>query len=180
MKDLENFLRKISGIDNLKGIFWSRFIIGLIFIIYGVLILKQISISNEDMTKISITLAFFGLGLMFILDGQSILREYFTTDKKREINKEQESLLIFSAKLFFIIGSILFFVKFYILESPSLYPMVIFLTLIFITIIFRKRILHLEVSRDKILVKMKEDQENDYKNLQSKQKEWDFEIKEVK
>lgn len=75
--NLENILKKFSGVNNLKAVFFGRSIIGLAFIFYGLLTLTSISI--EDVwTKWSIALAFFGLGLMFILDGQSILREYFT------------------------------------------------------------------------------------------------------
>ena len=74
-------LKKISGMDNLKSVSIFRFILGIIFILYGVLILIFIPI-KEIWTIRSIALAFFGLGLMFILDGQSILREYFRNNKK--------------------------------------------------------------------------------------------------
>ena len=74
----EKIIRKLSGIENLLGIAKGRIIIGIIFIIYGIIFLSINSIDNL-WVKISISLAFFGLGFMFIFDGQSILREYFRT-----------------------------------------------------------------------------------------------------
>mgnify|MGYP001620046375 CR=1 FL=1 len=78
----EKMLRRLSGIDNLLRIAKGRFIIGIIFIIYGVIILLADSI-NDFWIKISIAVAFFGLGLTFVLDGQSILREYFRDKPKK-------------------------------------------------------------------------------------------------
>ncbi len=69
----EKILRFISGTDNLKAVALTRLIIGIIFIGYGLTIF---SFPIELWTKSSLLLAFFGLGLMFIFDGQSILREY--------------------------------------------------------------------------------------------------------
>lgn len=175
----ENLLKKFSGINNLKAVFWGRLFIGLVFLIYGVLILNFISI--EDIwTKWSIALAFLGLGLTFILDGQSALREYFTGSKISEIkNREANGLIISIIVLFFIIGTILFFIKFNNLENPSLYPMAIFLVAILIILIFQDKISHFELSKDKIIVKMKEGEEKDYEKIESKKKEWGFKIEEV-
>lgn len=80
----EKIFRKLSGIDNLKGISLGRLIIGIIFIVYGFLILY---LHIDDIwIKISIALAFWGLGLMFILDGQSVLREYFGEKQIRKLD----------------------------------------------------------------------------------------------
>ncbi len=88
----KNFLRKLSGIENLRGIFNGRFIIGLVFIIYGILIFCFNSIENF-WVKVSITLAFFGLGLMFILEGQSILREYFRNEQKKKLGNKKITII---------------------------------------------------------------------------------------
>ena len=174
----EKFLKKLSGIENMKGIFFVRFIIGIFSIFYGFLILSLHM--DNGWTKISISLAFFGFGLMFILDGQSILREYFTSNQIRElVIEESKPSLIRFVEFLFIIGSVLFFIKFYNLENPSLYPVVIFLISLLLIMIFHKKISHLELSKNKILIKMQKDQERDFENLESKKKEWDFEIKEI-
>jgi predicted membrane protein len=83
-------------------------------------------------------------------------------------------------KLIFVTGSILFFIKFYAAEIPSLYSMVLFLIAIILIILFYKKITHFEISKNKILVKMKEDQEKDYESIEAKKKEWNFEIRGVK
>ena len=88
----EKFLKKLSGIDNLLSIFKCRVIIGSIFVVYGLLVLF---VSMDIWIKISIMLAFFGLGMMFILDGQSILRQYFNNknrEKENTIFKTKEKI----------------------------------------------------------------------------------------
>jgi hypothetical protein len=75
----KKFWKKISGRENLLKISKFRFIFGFVFIIYGIVMLN-LTLGNV-LTSISISLAFIGLGFMFILDGQSILREYFSKEK---------------------------------------------------------------------------------------------------
>lgn len=88
----ENFLRWISGIDNLKGVFLWRVIIGFSFILYTILIIAFPAI--EDLwTRWSIALAFLGLGLMFILDGQSTLKEYFRNKQEKKLSNEKRIIL---------------------------------------------------------------------------------------
>ncbi|VVB77942.1 Uncharacterised protein [uncultured archaeon] len=175
----EKFLRALSGIDNLKGVFLGRVIIGMVLSGYGFLIFFLNSISDQ-WTRISLASAFWGLGLMFILDGQATLREYFTNNSKSKITPESKHSLTSILAIFFIIGVILFFIKFYSLENPSLYPMIIFLISILLILVFHEKISHFEISKDKLLVKMKKDQEQYYDNIESKKKEWDFKIEEVK
>lgn len=142
---LENILKKFSGVNNLKAVFFGRFFIGITFIFYGILVLKFISI--EDVwTKWSIALAFFGLGLMFILDGQSILREYFNRDYNKPHFRNEHPLLIKIAEFIFIIGSILFLIKFYNSDNVSFYPLIIFLIAIFIIIVFYERISNFKIN----------------------------------
>lgn len=176
---LENILRKFSGVNHLKSTLIFRFIIGLVFVIYGFFIFYLTNI--EDIwVKTSVSLAFWGLGLMFILDCQSILREYFSGLKVNKAKNNGTGLLILLIGLFFVIGTILLFIKFNNLENPSLYPMIIFLVAILVILIFQEKISHFELSKDRIVVKMKEDQEKDYENIESRKKEWGFKIEEVK
>ena len=127
---------------------------------------------------------------MFILDGQSILREYFTNNQKTKIINSQDSFTGL-LKLFFVIGSLLFFVKFYTLESPSLYSIVIFLIsliLIIVIIIFRKDIISFKISKDGFEINLvnrtasleKKLEDLTYETNELKKPEWNFEIKEKK
>jgi len=99
----EEFLKEISGINNLKRVSLGRIIIGLVLVIYGVIVL---SIPFDDpWTKITIAFVFFGLGLAFLLDGQSVLREYFRNknqehkEKIKDKNKINKEELNYSKKL---------------------------------------------------------------------------------
>jgi hypothetical protein len=76
----KNFFRKLSGLEDLFSIALVRFIIGILFIAYGVLI--DILIEKTVLEELSIFIAFAGLGLMFILDGQNVLREYFKNNPR--------------------------------------------------------------------------------------------------
>lgn len=71
----EKCITFLSGINNLRGLALGRFILGIVFLIYGV-IFYDLSKIGEFWTKLSLCIALWGLGLMFILDGQNILREY--------------------------------------------------------------------------------------------------------
>ena len=174
----EKFLRALSGVDNLKGIFWGRVTIGFFLIIYGFAIFSLNSI--EQWTKISLAVAFWGIGLSFVFEGQSALREYFTNKEPvRRAISQPLPFIEFFGKLFFVSGGILFLVKFYVAENISFYPIVIFLILLFIIITFKDKISHFELSKNKLLIKMKEDQEKNYDKLEPKKKEWNFEIKGV-
>jgi len=172
----EKLLKLASGINNLKSVFYGRLLIGLIFIFYGFAVF-YFSPIKDIWIKWSILLAFLGIGATFVLDGQSILREYFTNNQKTKIINSQDSFTGL-LKLFFVIGSLLFFVKFYTLENPSLYPIAMLLIAIILILVFHKKISHFEISKNKVLIKMKEDKEKDYDNLQLKKKNWNFEIKE--
>ena len=172
MKHKEKILRKLSGIDDLLWTSLFRLIIGIAFLAYGFLTLWLV---QDFWFKISTMLAFCALGLMFILDGQSILREYFINKQRAQIeNKEINSLLIIFAKLFFIIGSALFFTKFYTIENPSLYPLVIFLISLFLIIIFYKKISHFELSSKGVIVKMARDIDVSYQKMEPSKKEWNY------
>lgn len=177
----DRFLRIISGVDHLKATFWGKIGIGTLFIIYGVVILWLVHF--EDIwLKISIVLAFFGLGLTFVLDGQSILREYFGNVQKDVYKRKCDpySFLGKAIGFLFILGSLLLFFKFYTSENPSLYPITIFLIAILSILIFRERISHFEISKSRLLVKMKNEQEQSYENIESKKKDWGFTIERVK
>jgi len=81
------FLRFLSGIDNLKGTAILRICIGLIIFAFGLILYFFINFENF-LTRISIPSALWALGLMFIFDGQSILREYFKDKPKKENSRE--------------------------------------------------------------------------------------------
>ncbi len=93
-------LKKLFGIENPLGVFWGRLIIGIVLSVYGFLIFFLNSIEDQ-WTRISIAMAFLGLGLMFIFDGRTILKEYFSnqqpehqrspiiTREKKKINWER-------------------------------------------------------------------------------------------
>ena len=81
----EKFLRFISGIDNLKSAGIGRIILGLVFILFGLLV-WPLELTG-DYPMISLGVAFFALGFTFIFDGLSILREYFK--KKNEKTKRK-------------------------------------------------------------------------------------------
>lgn len=81
----EKILRGLSGINNLKGTAIFRYVVGIVFIVYGFVLFFLIP--KEDIwTKISVPSALWALGLMFVFDGSSILREYFRN--KKEISQK--------------------------------------------------------------------------------------------
>ncbi len=125
MRD-EGFLRKLSGINNLKGISLSRFIIGLVLVFYGFGIFFLNSI-GDIWLRISLATAFWGLGLMFILEGQSILREHFynkqeksvVANKIKEADPNRAKINLLGVYLLSILGLFIFLgVKFY-LNQPE-------------------------------------------------------------
>jgi hypothetical protein len=171
----EEILRKISMVDNMKSLFWGRIILGILFLIYVAIIL--IFGKADTWTKLSIALAFAGLGLMFILDGQNVLREYFSSKPPISSYTGQKSVLfLIIMKILLVAGSILFLVKFYQLNNPSMYPITIFLISIFLIILFQNKISHFELSKERLLVKMKEDNDEEYNNIEQKKKEMGFQI----
>jgi len=87
-KDL--FWRFVSGIDYLKGTAIFRILIGLVIVIFGVTLYSFINFENS-WEKISISSALWALGLMFIFDGQTMLREYFK-EKLNSIGKYKNSV----------------------------------------------------------------------------------------
>lgn len=115
-------LRHISGIDNPKGTFYGRLIIGCLFVVYGLLVFW---------TNLSLAIAFFALGLTFILDGQSILREYFSKNeiRLRKSQKEKQNKVIlnirFLAYFFIFIISILIFLLIIIFLEELVHPLVL-------------------------------------------------------
>jgi len=76
----EKFLRGLSGIDYLKHFSLIRIIFGLFLVGYGFGIYFLGNI-NEFSWRLSISSVFWTLGIMFILDGQTMLREYFRNKK---------------------------------------------------------------------------------------------------
>lgn len=180
----EKFLRALSGIDNLKATAIFRMIVGLVIVIYG-FILFSLTALDEFWTKISVPSALWALGLMFIFDGSSILREYFKSNRKIESEPTRQlSPLIKSIKLLFIIGSLLFFIKFSMQESPSLYPLVIYLLGIFLVSVFYDKISHLKISREGVEMSLnqipaikKELNNLIYEINESKKPLWNFEVK---
>ncbi|MGV8142168.1 MAG: hypothetical protein ACP5NS_00860 [Candidatus Pacearchaeota archaeon] len=184
----EKILRRLSGVDNLISMFWCRILIGILFIFYGLIIFFNLTNVLDFWTKISIAIAFFGLGLTFLIDGQSLLRDYFNNNSKTYLKTEKkQSFSIMFAKIFFITGSILFFIKFYSIENPSLYPIVIFLITIIVIIIFHHNISHIKISKEgfeinlgnrtSIIEERIENLENEINEL--KKTEWNFKITEV-
>ena len=141
----EKFLRVLSGIDNLKLTAIFRIIVGLVIIVYGFIMFFLIKI-DTFWTKIGIPSTLWALGLMFILDGQSILREYFNRDYNKPHFGNEHPLLIKIAEFIFIIGSILFLIKFYNSDNVSFYPLIIFLIAIFIIIVFYERISNFKIN----------------------------------
>ena len=81
----ENILFNISGINNLRSVALVRFIIGILFIIYAVIVYGLAPIS-EPWTKMGLVIALAGLGITFILDGQNILREW-ANKMEKDISK---------------------------------------------------------------------------------------------
>jgi len=71
----EEIIEKLSGINCLDSVALIRFIIGILFIIYAIIVYGFSHIS-DPWVRISIIIALSGLGVTFILDGQNILREY--------------------------------------------------------------------------------------------------------
>ncbi len=185
----EKLLKWASGINNLKGVFYGRLVIGLIFIFYGFAVF-YFSPIRDIWIKWSILLAFLGIGATFVLDGQSILREYFTKNQKTKIEISQDSLIDL-LKLSFVIGSLLLFFKFYTLKEASLYPIVLFLIFIILAIIiinFRKDIISFKISKEGFEINLgnrtssleKKLEDLTYETNESKKTEWNFEIKEKK
>jgi len=74
----EKLLKWLSGINRLKAVAIFRIVVGFIIVGYGFLLFSLIEIDGF-WTKISVPSTLWALGLMFIFDGQSILRESFRT-----------------------------------------------------------------------------------------------------
>ena len=76
---LEKILKWASGINNLKGVFYGRLLIGLIFIFYGIIVLKE---------NLALAVSFFALASAFTFDGLGVLREYFREEKQNGRKKK--------------------------------------------------------------------------------------------
>jgi len=176
---MNSFLRKLFGIDNPLGVFYGRLIIGLVLASYGFLIFFLNSIENQ-WTRISIAMAFWSMGLMFIFDARTILKEYYETDKKVTLPDKKEASILPFLKLVFLGGSIIFLVKFYFAQNPSFYPLTILLIAIILIIVFNEKISHFQISKDGVLIKMMQDINKSYSEIDLKKKDWNFKIEEVK
>lgn len=119
----EEILKKLFCMNKPLAVFWGRFIIGIVLAIYGFLIFFLNSIEDQ-WARISIALAFWSLGLMFIFDGRTILKEYFNprmesikssaTKEKKEINWNKIKINFLGVYLLLIlITFVLIGIKFY-------------------------------------------------------------------
>jgi len=85
-----------------------------------------------------------------------------------------EPWLIGAVDIIFIVGTLLFFAGFFIVLAASLYPMAIFLVGLLFIRIFHEKIASFGISKDGLVIKLKEAAEKDSEKLELLKKRWNY------